>query len=200
MHRLIQSLMTLLLAFAATVALAETGRDPLSQVEVGPVQFSYQGNRECCGQVTALAELTNKATTRVSDLVVEVRYLDAQGRMVDATTQSLYGVRIAPGATAAVQVESAAAQPRTSYATAQLRIVDLVFPQSQSDSKRSFWIEMLFSWGPMLLLIGVWVFLMRRYSVDYQKRYAELMAEQNQWMARQVAALEALATRRQSLD
>ena len=166
----------------------------LSRLSVEGVQLIYQAaeGKPCCGQVSALAELKNASDLRVSDLVVEARFLDASGKLMDASTEALYGVSIAPNEKAAVRVDTRAMRPPSSYASAEMRVVDasMVRPEPLDSRHNVAW-NLLVSWGPMALLLAVWLWIARRYSVGYQKRYAELIEEQNQLLKRQVAALEA---------
>jgi len=49
-------------------------------------------------------------------------------------------------------------------------------------------VDMLVSWAPMILLIGVWVFIMRKYAGKNSPQRLSLAL-----MDRQVAALERIA-------
>ena len=191
-------------AFAAVVAVcaclpvwAKTPSSAFRALTADGVQLIYQATdgKPCCGQVSALAELKNTGDERADDLVVEARFLGAAGQLIDASTESLFGVSIAPGETAAVRVDTRAMRPQANYASAQVRVIDARFQTPAEGDQRSAGkvvLDLLVSWGPMILLLAVWLWIVRRYSANYQKRYAELIEEQNGLLKRQVAALEAL--------
>ena len=55
-------------------------------------------------------------------------------------------------------------------------------------------IQLFMSWGPILMLIGVWLWLIKRSNAsNYQNRLIDLMKEQNQTLERQAAAIEKIA-------
>ncbi len=175
----------------------------ISSIAVEGVQLIYQTaeGKPCCGQVSALAELKNASDVRVSDLVVEARFLDAAGKLIDASTEAMYGVSIAPNEKAAVRVDTKAMRPQSSYASAEVRVVDASMARPEPrNAGNSVWWNLLVSWGPLAFLLAVWLWIVRKYSVNYQKRYAELMNEQNELLKRQVAALEAWTASTASKD
>ncbi len=58
------------------------------------------------------------------------------------------------------------------------------------------------AWGPMLLLIVVWLLLARKASSkgSFQERMLAGMQEQNALLGRQVSALEAIASKSGTAD
>jgi ATP-dependent Zn protease len=62
------------------------------------------------------------------------------------------------------------------------------------DSETSVWASLLYSWAPILLMIGFWVFIMRKMGPGRQARYVErslaFMERQEQLLDRIATALE----------
>jgi hypothetical protein len=62
------------------------------------------------------------------------------------------------------------------------------------------WSALLYTWSPILLMIGFWVFIMKRYGAGRQAKYTErslaFMDRQEQLLERIAVALE----RRNSRD
>jgi len=69
--------------------------------------------------------------------------------------------------------------------------------QAKPDEDRSFWFTLLVSWGPILLLIGVWIFFMRQMqsgggkAMSFGKSKAKLLSEsQGQVTFKDVAGID----------
>ena len=62
------------------------------------------------------------------------------------------------------------------------------------DSDTSVWANVLYSWAPILLMIGLWVFIMRKLGSGRQARYVDrslaFMERQEQLLERIASALE----------
>lgn len=155
--------------------------------------LSYE-KEEAGGMVTTLAAVRNTAAVCVENLVVEVNYFDADKKLVDTVTQLLYGVVLPPSQEVSFRVRDTAARDKGAYAAVQVRIV--AAEQRAGRARRSEdsawkWLE---SWGPMLLLIGVWIVVLvrsRGRNSPYGKTIA-LLEAQTAAQARQIAALERL--------
>ena len=72
-----------------------------------------------------------------------------------------------------------------------------VIIQARPDEDRSFWFTLLVSWGPILLLIGVWIFFMRQMqsgggkAMSFGKSKAKLLSDnQAQVMFKDVAGID----------
>ncbi|MHB1399669.1 MAG: ATP-dependent zinc metalloprotease FtsH [Trichloromonadaceae bacterium] len=72
-----------------------------------------------------------------------------------------------------------------------------VIIQARPDEDRSFWFTLLISWGPILLLIGVWIFFMRQMqsgggkAMSFGKSKAKLLSDnQAQVMFKDVAGID----------
>lgn len=176
-----------------------------SSIRLSDVDYSYsetEGNKACCGTVTALGKATNTSHQKLESPVFEARFFDAEGKLVDAFNDASFGLSLMPGQEIMVRVMDRARHNASHYASAQIRLVSGRFedvkPLSYSADNRSIamnimW-QLLINWGPMLLLIGAWIWMIRRSNTsNYQKQWLELVKEQNQSMERQATALEKIA-------
>ncbi|HVK55939.1 MAG TPA: hypothetical protein VM532_13035 [Burkholderiales bacterium] len=146
--------------------------------------------------VTTIGAIKNSSSSCAQELVVEVKYFDGQGKQVDVVTQLLYGIVVPPHDEVAFRVRDEADKPKDLYVKSTARIV-AAEPKFSAKPRRekSMLIEMLVSWGPMLLLISVWAFFMRKYSGEKspQRRSLALIEKQTGMLMQQVQALERLA-------
>jgi ATP-dependent Zn protease len=136
---------------------------------------------------------------------MEVKYFDADKKLIDVVTQPLYGVVVPPSQEVAFRVRDAADKPKTSYVSNSVRVVSAEqrapqrqqsserAPQRQQSSQSSFsWSELLISSAPLLLLIGVMLFSIRSMNSPLI-RNVELMEKQNALLERLAVAAEKLA-------
>jgi ATP-dependent Zn protease len=152
-----------------------------------------QGRR----MMTTLGTLKNSSSSCFESVVVEVKYLDSRGQLIDSITQSLFRVVAPPSQEVAIRIRDEAAHPKEAYASQTLRIVDAE-PRTGSrgaKSIRSVLVDSLANWGPMLLLIGVWIFFMQRMKRkdSPQGRTLALMERQIGMLASQNALIERIA-------
>lgn len=155
--------------------------------------------------VTTLGALKNASSDCLDSIVVEVKYFDSKKTLIDTVTQPLYGVVVPPKQEVAFRVRDAAAQPKESYATQAVRVVsaDVRGTRNAKQPANSPFVDFLVSWGPMLLLIGVWIFFMQRMKrkdspqgktlAMFEQQNAILEA-QNGILSRIAAAAEGKAT------
>jgi ATP-dependent Zn protease len=136
---------------------------------------------------------------------MEVKYFDADKKLIDVVTQPLYGVVVPASQEVAFRVRDAADKPKTSYVSNSVRVVSAEqrapqrqqsserAPQRQQSSQSSFsWSELLISSAPLLLLIGVMLFSIRSMNSPLI-RNVELMEKQNALLERLAVAAEKLA-------
>ena len=106
-----------------------------------------------------------------------------------------------PGQEVAVRIMDRARFGAERYARAQMRLVSGKFdnPDEENHPDPGLNIgqtvkDLLMAWGPVLLLIGVWLWLIKRSNgLHYQKEVLDLMKSNNELQARQTAAIEKLA-------
>ena len=173
---------------------SHNGADHL-QVTESSLNFSQDNGEKV---ITTIGKMKNAAAARAEEIVVEVKYFDAKNRLVDVVTQPLFGVVVPASQEVAFRVRDAADKPKEAYASSTVRVVSaeqrIVRPAKPKQSTFS-WTELLVSWAPMLLLIAVWIYFMRKYTRkdSPQRRSVELIEQQNTTLARQLEVLERLA-------
>lgn len=204
-----RALVTMLMAAAGSCWAygGEPLKDPSAAVQVVNAQVRVTPTQDkCCTSVAVLGEFKNLTPTSVSDLVVEARLLDAKGQLIDVLTESVFGVVVMPGDQVAFKLNGKGISAPETYAQVQARVTsgeaskaeDKPIPKPRVEPKGWYqrWGEpLLISWGPMLLLIGVWVAVLRNGGGKKSQgnRTLALIEEQNALIARQAVALETLA-------
>lgn len=195
-------LSTSLQSFASPCVRAEDeGASPtsLSVVASSLDVASEEGRR----MVTTLGTLKNSSLTCFDSVVVEIKYFDAKNNHIDTVTQPLYGIVAPPSQSVEFRIRDAAAKGKEEYSTQSLRVVSAEprvargpRPTSSSPSSSNTFLELLISWGPMLLLIGVWIFFMQRMKRkdSPQVRNMLLFEQQNATLEAQNRLLERIAT------
>ena len=127
-------------------------------------EFSV-GTVEAQRTVTTLGSLSNKSAACLDTIVIEVQYFNDKGALVDTVTQQLYGVVAPPNQEVSFRVRDAAAKPKEAYAKQSVRVVPAdvrSYRGRTQEAEQSTLMGILISWGPMLLLIAVWLFFMKR--------------------------------------
>lgn len=138
--------------------------------------------------------------------MVEIRYFDASHQLVDTAVESLYGFVVPGNGAVAFRSFEPAARPKQAYAAAEARVVSAEPHYSRARAEpttMSMLGEFLYSWGPMILLLAVWAFFVRRSrrKDSPQERSIALMQQhfeqaRAQTQERIAAALEVLAAQR----
>lgn len=146
--------------------------------------------------VTTMGSIKNASAACFDELVVEIKYFDANKTLVDTITQPLYGIVVPPSEEVAFRVRDIAAKPKTAYTSQSIRVISAE-PRSQgrnSSGVSSTIAKVLASWGPILLLIGVWVYFMQRMrrKDSPQERTLALIQQQNGILEAQYKVLERL--------
>ena len=158
--------------------------------------------------IASLGTIENTSEGCFEEVVVEVRYFDAAHRVIDTVVEPMYGVVVPPHSEVAIRVLNAAAKPKEAYATQEARVLSAEPRISHQKPKSTLWAtfgDFLVSWGPMLLLIGVWVYFMQRMrrkdspqerSIALLQQQVEISTQQAQALKQIAAALEGLAASR----
>ncbi len=168
-------------------------------------------SRECGNTLITVITLLNESTWAVSDLIIEVRFFDANKNLVDAVVDRLYSVEIPGGESIAFRVQTVAAVEPERYVSHAVRVVsateDIPPRIASADTMRSAvapaaaedeesWLVRLFiSSFPILLLIAVWLWAMRWYSgkKSPQVRTMDFVEDQNDLLKEQVDVLRRMA-------
>ena len=173
--------------------------DAGSAIQVVQPSFSWNGG-ERGATINALGVLKNTAMACADNIVVEVRFFDEQKNVVDVITSPLDGIVVPASKEVAFRVQGAAAQPKAAYASMSARVVSAEQRYSRGSvtpapTWKSQVLGFLASWGPMLLLIGVWLWVMRRFygKKSPQHRTLELWEQQLEVQRQNLAAMQRLA-------
>lgn len=149
--------------------------------------------------VTVIGELKNTTTDKIDNLVLEAKLTDASGKVIDVLSEPMYGLVVPSGEQVSFRLQGAAATTQATYANAQVRVVSAEahaasVNKSPNNGGRRIW-ELAVSWGPMLLIIVVWIVLARKYSGkgSNQDKMLSAINEQNMLLSRQSAAIESIA-------
>lgn len=167
-----------------------------SGIEAKDISVSYDIVQKDRPIVTTLAVLANNTGSCVDNIVVEVRHFNSAGAMINAQTESLYGVIIPSHKEAAINIRTEATKQESEYASTKLRVVSVDERVTNEPKKRHWAIELFFSLLPILLLIGVWLYFIKKSQnkSSPQQKTIQLIEAQNVILERQVAALEKLTT------
>lgn len=181
-----------------------TPSQPFDQNRVSIVDTSLSyGQSEGTSFVTTIGSIRNTSDALIDDIVVEVKYFNAEKKLIDVVTQPIYGLVVPASQDVAFRVRDVADKPKSSYASSAVRIVsanERVTRQPQPKVSSFSWTDLLASWGPMLLLIAVWIFFMRKMNKkgSPQVRTLELIEKQNIVLDRIATAAEKAASGQQS--
>lgn len=207
--------MVLLMAWTSVWACAEDDGSAAGALKVATAEMRVAQEKDGPRIVTTLGTLKNESANPVDEVVIEVSYFDGKGKLVDTLSEAMYGLVIPPGEEVAFRVRGTAAAATEAYASQKVRVLTAStrYVAPKKPAQPTFGkqlMDFLVSWGPMLLLITVWVFFMRkvlRKDSPQNKtlalmekqvamlevhcgEYGKLTAEQNRLLERLVAALE----------
>lgn len=150
--------------------------------------------------VTVLGAIQNAHTSKVDGLVMEAKLTDSSGKLIDVLSQPIYGLVVPAGEQVAFRLQAPAAAASGEYVGVQARVVSADSHRNASAGEvtesSGFDLHFLRSWGPMILLIAVWVLLVRKYSGkgSTQDKMLEVIGEQNFLLSKQTAAIESIAS------
>ncbi|MDQ1830851.1 hypothetical protein [Massilia scottii] len=146
--------------------------------------------------ITSLATLKNASAEGVRDVMLEVKYFDANHVLVDTVTQSVDDMVVPASSEVAFRIRAVAARPNEAYVSQEIRIISAEAIKVHSEpSTMSVLLDYLYSWGPMLLLVGVFLFFIKRVSGknSMQKRTLALLEAQGAHLDAQLRLLERMA-------
>jgi ATP-dependent Zn protease len=183
-------------------AQVQTDTEKLASLIVSDSQFKINIDaKERAPTLFALVNVKNSSDASAYNIVLEAKFLDSANKVVDVITQENYGIVVPAGKDVLLKLRDSISGAQASYSKVEVRVLSADFraPKSASGSAnpnntKNAMIEFLISWGPMLLLIAVWIYMMRKYSNGYQNKVLQFMDKQNELIAKQAAALEQIAT------
>ena len=183
------------LAQARCVPHSGTPVPDTSMLEVKPSSMDVSndaGHR----MVTTLGTITNQSTNCYQNVVLELQYFDASKAHIDTVVESVEGLVVPAGETVQFRVREPASKEPSAYATQSVRIVDadIRWVKSQEPT-HGVLADLLLSWAPMILLIGVWAYFVRKQSdkKSIQSRMLVLMEKQLQVAEVQSRAIQQAA-------
>lgn len=203
----------ILVSFAARAACPGASGSPPDPSSVLTVKMSTLDvlQEEERRNVASLGTIKNESGSCFEEVVVEVRYFDRSHALSDTVTQSLYGLVVPAHGEVAIRVVDGAAKPKDAYVSQEARVVFAEPRRPVQKARPTLWStvgEILVSWGPMVLLMAMWAFFMRRMrgkdspqerSIALMQQQVEASAALGQSLQRVAAALESMAsTRRES--
>lgn len=193
------SLPLLLLASYAFACADHDLPDPSSSVQVVEATVSTS-KTDGPLFVTVLGSFKNTTANRIESLVVEAKLTDSNGKVIDVLSQPVYGLVVPAGQQVAFRLQGPAAVKENLYAGVQARVVSAEAhapsPPRASREESNRVVNFLISWGPMLLLVVVWIFLARKYGGkgSTQEKMLAAIGEQNALLAKQISAIEVIAS------
>ncbi|MDM5177895.1 hypothetical protein PO883_11900 [Massilia sp. DJPM01] len=146
--------------------------------------------------VTSLATLKNASVDGASDVMLEVKYFDANHVLVDTVTRPVDGLVVPASGEIAFRIRELAARAKEAYVSQEIRVVSAVAIKAHPEpSTMSVLLDYLYSWGPILLLVGVFLFFIKRVSGkgSLQNRTITLLESQSAHLDAQLRLLERLA-------
>jgi len=185
-----------LICFPISVFAACVQRPPFDPGSVSVIGLSLTYSKsEGTSFVTTIGTIKNSSELLIEDLVVEVKYFNADQKLIDVVTQPVYGLVVPASQEVAFRIRDVADKPKAAYVSNTVRVISAeqrATQQSQPAQPSFSWSELLVSWGPMLLLIGVWIIFMRKMNKkgSPQVRTIELIERQNAILERIAAAAE----------
>jgi hypothetical protein len=166
-----------------------------SMLEVKPSSLDVSvdaGHR----MVTTLGTITNPSSNCFQNVVLELQYFDPSKRHIDTVVEPVEGLVVPAGETVEFRVREPASKEASAYVTQSVRVVDadVRWVKSQ-EAGHGVFIDLLLSWAPMILLIGVWVYFMRKQSgqKSVQSKMLVLMEKQLQVAEVQSRAIQQAA-------
>jgi len=154
--------------------------------------------------ITTLGTLKNPGVSCFTDIVVEVKYFDAKGTLIDTVTQELDAVVVPGGQEAAFRTIAPPARRKEDYASQSVRVVSgRETPSNARPSERPFEAkvrELVYAFGPVILLMLIWWFFMRLYlrnkkspqnrTLAVLESQLPILERKNELLARIAVALE----------
>lgn len=165
-------------------------------------KFSYSNN-EKCSYINCIGELANLGEDTYQYITLQIQYFNEKDEIIDTVTEQLYDHVLMPKETISFKVSDRADKSSEQYITHKVKVTyaDEKYVKKYEPVKKKSWIlDILISWGPMLLLIFVWIFIMYRYnrnkksphfqSVEAMKKRNELVEYQNKLFEKLIKTIE----------
>ncbi|MDO5288054.1 MAG: FxLYD domain-containing protein [Pseudomonadota bacterium] len=193
----------------AARAMAPGPQGKLAAIQASGVEYSYlpaPAERGNTGQLFVLGMLRNTGDEAFSSPVLQARFYDSQGQLVDVLTDSLYNWSLAPGLQGAVRLDGQARYPADRYARVELHLMSGDWEETfspdgadstdcaHSDADSGWdWREDLRPWWPFILILMLWGAYGLIWQRRSQRRVNGLLQQQLDLLTRQTEAQEKIA-------
>ena len=138
--------------------------------------------------VTTLGSIRNLAEVPMGDIVVEARFLNASGKLVDSVTQPLHGIVVPAGREVAFRTSDLATRDKAAYASQEVRVASAGSLGTTVGTWRRLWNEAR-GWLLLVAMFAVLVFLEHRRGKG-QAIGVTLLEQQNVLLARLIESRE----------
>lgn len=141
--------------------------------------------------ISCIGKLKNKSNITWEEPVIEVQFFNSNNELVDTFTEYIYGMAVPANDEIAFRIKEGADKNIEEYKTHKVRVTSAqqVVKYRPKKSKSNIFTQVLISSTPILLLIVVWIFLMRKYHgknspqnkiIEIQEKNYELIKHQNE--------------------
>jgi len=151
--------------------------------------------------ITTLGTLKNSGSSCFTNIVVEVKYFDAKGSLVDTVTEDLDSVVVPANQEASYRTMTSPARRKEDYTSQTVRVVSAratqPFMRATGKPIEAKLRELTYAFGPVVLLIVVWLVFVRislRSKKSPQQRSLALVEKQNAILEKQNELIERIAT------
>ncbi|MEO1201056.1 MAG: FxLYD domain-containing protein [Pseudomonadota bacterium] len=161
--------------------------------------------------IFVIGEIENHSDYALDTMILEARFYDADGELIDVSTDRLYGITLPPGERVGFRLQSFALAAPEEYVSHDVRMLgaDERRPCSgysgapaASSADSGVVRKLLITSFPVILLIAAWIFFMRRAGGkdSPQNRTLDLIEEQNAMLKNQSGAIDRIATALEKTD
>ena len=192
-HTLVQTIACFVLFFSVPPIVSANSPSPNFKKSLTILNSKINhsaGKDEGCGYVSCIGHLKNNSDVTWEELVFEIQFFNSQNELIDTFTEYTYGMVVPPNEEIAFRIKDGADKNPEEYHSHKVRITSAkqVHQYTSGNSKRKTFIRIMISWAPMLLLIAVWIFFMRKYQgknspqekiVTTQEKQISLIENQN---------------------
>ena len=167
---------------------------------------------ERCSYISCIGQIENNSDETYENLVIEVNYFNNNGDLIDTITDELYASVLGPYKTITFRVRDSADKSADQYSKHSVKLTSadkmcVDDYENTSDFKGLFW-RLFISWGPMFLLIAVWIFFILRLrskkspqgqSLALLSKQLELLEEQNSLFSKLINSIDKLSAKKSDL-
>ena len=138
--------------------------------------------------ISTIGYIKNDSEYSLEDISIEVRYFDDKGNIIDSAFENIYALVVPPDEKVSFKIQTTAIDDKNNYASHKAYIISSTqnipgknnFNNRGSSNNYGSLKKIFISWFPLLLLILVWIFFVKRYSGKGSNQYklVELMEKQ----------------------